>query len=184
MYTAVPHAATTAPNSHMSSDSPTLPDDRNITLGVAKILRFVSVVYARETIRDAPRPDHAVEDEERGAGESELPLLVRDVVSPFFRLVYETMSTVAAKYCGRPTCFDHDIICGALAVVLAMRARSQQRLLLVKLDVVEFSYARAGCGGVRHAWRTRKACERGILGAGGGRRGGGKNRAKWRSDDV
>ena len=71
----------------MSSDSPTLPDDRSITLGVAKILRFVSVVHARETARDAPRPDYAVEDEERGAGESELPLLMGDVASPFVGLV-------------------------------------------------------------------------------------------------
>lgn len=38
MYTAVPHAATTAPNSHMTSDNPTLPDDRRMTLGVAKML--------------------------------------------------------------------------------------------------------------------------------------------------
>ena len=38
IYTAVPHAATMAPRSHITSDKPTLPDDRKITLGVAKIL--------------------------------------------------------------------------------------------------------------------------------------------------
>ena len=38
MYTAVPHAATTAPRSHMIKDIPTLPDERRMTLGVAKML--------------------------------------------------------------------------------------------------------------------------------------------------
>ena len=38
MYTAVPQAATTAPRSHIIKDMPTLPDERSITLGVAKIL--------------------------------------------------------------------------------------------------------------------------------------------------
>lgn len=181
MYTAVPHAATTAPSSHMSNDSPTLPDDRSITLGVAKILRLVSVVHARDSTRDAPRPDYAVEDEERGAGEAELALLVGDVVGPFVGPVWCTLSMVAVKYRGRHTFFDSDDIVGPiLAVVLVVSTRRQERLLLVKLDV-EFTNARAGSRSVRHACRTRVKRAGGTSSA---PEAGGKNRAKWRSDDA
>lgn len=38
MKTAVPHAATEAPNNHITRENPMLPDDLKMTLGVAKML--------------------------------------------------------------------------------------------------------------------------------------------------
>lgn len=43
MYTAVPHAAIVAPNNHITKESPTLPDARRMTLGVANILHIILV---------------------------------------------------------------------------------------------------------------------------------------------
>lgn len=43
MYTAVPQAAIAAPSNHITKESPTLPDARRMTLGVAKILHVMSV---------------------------------------------------------------------------------------------------------------------------------------------
>ena len=48
MYTAVPHNATVAPSSHMIRDNPTLPDERRMTLGVAKILSRIDEYYTRD----------------------------------------------------------------------------------------------------------------------------------------
>lgn len=38
IYTAVPAAATTAPSTHKISATPTLPEERRMTLGVANML--------------------------------------------------------------------------------------------------------------------------------------------------
>ncbi|OJT02833.1 hypothetical protein TRAPUB_6689 [Trametes pubescens] len=72
IYTAVPHRATVAPSSHMTSDRPTLPDERKITLGVANILHksHQPSDFHGERQSTAPSAYDAVEYERRGAQES------------------------------------------------------------------------------------------------------------------
>lgn len=99
MYTAVPAAATDAPRIHMTKATPTLPEERKMTLGVAKMpvpttrlnMRNITLVVPAPITRSSEMLGHT------GMGKS----------SPSCRLACGTLSNdspcVAVPKCQQPS---------------------------------------------------------------------------------